>query len=29
VGYWYQDKPYTDFPPMPAAAARLPVVKTA
>ncbi len=29
VGYWYQSTPYTDFPEMPAVAARIPVVKTA
>jgi hypothetical protein len=29
VGYWYQDQPYTDFPVLPAVAARIPVVKTA
>ena len=29
VGYWYQSTPYTDFPPMPEAASRIPVVKTA
>jgi hypothetical protein len=27
VGYWYQDKPYTDFPPLPAVADRNPQVK--
>jgi len=29
VGYWYQSTPYTDFPPMPEVASRIPVVKTA
>jgi Protein of unknown function (DUF2961) len=29
VGYWYQATPYTDFPALPAVAARIPVVKTA
>jgi hypothetical protein len=29
VAYWYQDRPYTDFPPLPDVAARIPVVKTA
>jgi hypothetical protein len=29
VGYWYQAAPYTDFPALPAVAARIPVVKTA
>ncbi len=29
VGYWYQAAPYTDFPVLPAVAARVPVVKTA
>jgi len=29
VGYWYQSTPYTDFPSMPDAASRIPVVKTA
>ena len=29
VAYWYQDRPHTDFPPLPELAARIPVVKTA
>ncbi len=29
VGYWYQDKPYTDFPALPPVEARIPRVKTA
>ncbi len=29
AGYWYQDKPYTDFPAMPPVEARIPKVKTA
>ena len=29
VAYWYQDKPYTDFPALPALEQRLPTVKTA
>ncbi len=29
VGYWYQATPYTDFPPLPAVEARIPVVRTA
>jgi hypothetical protein len=29
VAYWYQDRPYTDFPSMPALEQRLPIVKTA
>ena len=28
VGYWYQSTPYTDFPPLPEAAARVPRVRT-
>ncbi len=28
VGYWYQDEPYTDFPPLPEVASRIPVVRT-
>lgn len=27
VGYWYQDEPYTDFPPLPPVAGRIPNVK--
>ncbi len=27
VCYWYQDKPYTNFPALPPAAARIPVLK--
>ncbi|NWG13935.1 MAG: DUF2961 domain-containing protein [Acidobacteria bacterium] len=27
VGYWYQDQPYTDFPPLPPVAERIPNVK--
>jgi hypothetical protein len=29
VGYWYQDRPYTDFPALPDTASRIPVVRTA
>jgi hypothetical protein len=29
VAYWYQDRPYTDFPAMPPLEQRLPIVKTA
>ena len=29
VGYWYQAEPYTEFPPLPPAAERIPVVRTA
>ena len=29
VGYWYQSAPYTDFPPLPPVAARIPQVRTA
>jgi hypothetical protein len=29
VCYWYQDKPYTDFPALPPLADRLPKVRTA
>lgn len=29
VGYWYQSTPYTEFPPLPAVADRIPVVRTA
>ena len=28
VGYWYQSQPYTDFPPLPAVADRIPKVRT-
>lgn len=28
VGYWYQTTPFTDFPPLPPAADRIPVVRT-
>jgi hypothetical protein len=28
VCYWYQTQPYTDFPPLPAAADRVPILKT-
>ncbi len=29
VGYWYQAEPYTEFPPLPEAAMRIPTVRTA
>ena len=29
VGYWYQDQPYTEFPPLPEVVARIPTVRTA
>jgi hypothetical protein len=29
VAYWYQDRPYTEFPGMPGVEQRIPIVRTA